>query len=194
MSRKPVKAFLTKLDELNVIMLESWYTADRKDREALVKDDLFDLLVEAYLLGIDHASDTLEQVVISDPDRMEEAIYRKIDGQTFEDRAVTHVRTGNMAALQTLAESEYHRVFNQGAADGAKEVAKETGRPVYKTWRTMRDDRVRETHFDLEGQTIPQNEYFFANDGDQALYPGGFANPENNVNCRCWLDYRRVNS
>ena len=204
---KSAKAFLTKLDELNVIMLESYYSAKQKKQ---VIEDLHDLLVEAYLLGIEHVSEDVGRVIIVGPEqepgektgkvitvkmeKLEAAVNREIDGETFEDRAERHIRAEDTRALQTLAETEYHRVFNEATADGAVEYTRQTGKAVSKTWRTMRDDRVRETHIDLEGQRVPINEWFYANDGDQALFPGGFANPENNVNCRCWLDVERVNA
>ena len=204
---KSVKAFLTKLDELNVIMLESYYSASRKKQ---VIEDLYDLLVEAYLLGIEHVSEDIGRVIIVGPEqepgektgnvitvqmkKLEDAVYREIEGKTFEDRAEEHIRAEDTRALQTLAESEYHRVFNEATADGAAEYTRKTGRPVAKTWRTMRDNRVRETHEALEGRRIPFEDWFYADDGDQALFPGGFANPENNVNCRCWLDFERVNA
>ncbi len=204
---KSVKAFLTKLDELNVIMLESYYSASRKKQ---VIEDLHDLLVEAYLLGIEHVSEDVGRVIIVGPEqepgektgkvvtvkmeKLEAAVNREIEGETFEDRAEEHIRAEDTRALQTLAETEYHRVFNEATADGAAEYTRQTGKAVSKTWRTMRDNRVRETHEGLEGQRIPFNDWFYANDGDQALFPGGFANPENNVNCRCWLDVERVNA
>ena len=185
------KVFLTKLDELNVIVLESWYSANRKKD---VIDDLFTILVEAYLLGMNHASEQVDQLEAVDTDRMEDVIYLKIDGLTFADRAERHIENGDVTALQTLAESEYHRVYNTAVADGVQEFTRETGKPVLKTWHTMLDERVRDTHIGLEGQTVPFAERFYADDGDSALYPGGFDDPENNVNCRCWLTYRRVNS
>ena len=190
MQEKTLKHYLTKLDELNVISLEIYYSAKTvKD----VVDDIFTLLVEAYLLGNDHASEMLKTMTVVDADLMEAAIYRNIAGETFADRAAKHVRNGDVTALQTLVESEYHRVHEEGVADGAKQVAREKDIPVYKTWRTVGDDRVRDTHDFLEGITIPLGEYFRTIDGDSALMPGGFADAENNVNCRCWLDYTRVN-
>lgn len=204
---KSAKAFLTKLDELNVIMLESYYSASRKKQ---VIEDLYDLLVEAYLLGIEHVSEDVGRVIIVGPERepgektgkvvtvdmknLEAAVNREIEGETFEDRAEKHIRAEDTRALQTLAETEYHRVFNEATADAAAEYTRETGKPVMKTWRTMRDNRVRDTHVGLEGQRIPFDAWFYANDGDQALFPGGFTNPENNVNCRCLLDVERVNA
>ena len=47
------QAYLTALDELNVIMLEVYYSADPKQRVKTVTDELFSILVEAYLMGID---------------------------------------------------------------------------------------------------------------------------------------------
>lgn len=184
------KVFLTKLDELNVIVLESWYAANRKKD---ILDDLFSTLVEAYLLGMNHASEQVDRLIPVDHDRMEDVIYLKIDGMTVMDRAERHIEEGDVAALQTLVESEYHRVYNTAEADGVQEFTRETGKAVSKTWHTMLDERVRDTHIDLEGNTVPANELFYANDGDMTLYPGGFDNPENNVNCRCWLTWR-VNS
>lgn len=197
MREKSLKSYMTKLDELNVITLEIYYSADDdspKVKEKNVVDDIFELLVDAYLLGNDHASEMMETLTVVDPELMEAAIYRKIDGKDFADRAANHVRNGDVTALQTLVETEYHRVHEEGAADGVKQFVKETGSTVMKTWRTMGDDRVRDTHDFLEGTTVPLGERFFTYDGDSALRPGGFSNAENNVNCRCRLDYTRVNS
>ena len=190
MQEKTLKHYLTKLDELNVITLEIYYSAKSvKD----VVDDIFELLVDAYLLGNDHASEMMQTMTVVDTDLMEAAIFRKIDGVDFEDRAEQHVRQGDVTALQTLVESEYHRVHEEGVADGVRQFTRETGIPVLKTWRTVGDERVRDTHDFLEGTTIPMGDLFWTYDGDSALRPGGFANAENNVNCRCWLDYTRVN-
>ena len=194
MRKEAVNAYVTALDELNIIMLESYYAADPKKKVKDVVDDLFSLLVEAYLLGIDHAGEMMNQVIVMEASRMEAAVYHRIGGLDFTDRAAEHIRNGDTAGLQTLAVSEYHRVYNEAVNDGVQQVIRESGGTAMKTWRTMRDERVRETHWNLEGVTIPIGEVFTASDGDQALLPGGFSNADNNVNCRCFLEYRRVNS
>ena len=194
MNEESLKRYLTKLDELNVITLEIYYSANPKAKVKNVVDDIFDLLVDAYLLGNDHASEMMKFMTVVDINLMEAAIYRKIDGVDFSERAAKHVQEGDVAGLQTLVESEYHRVHEEGVSDGVEQFVKE--RPeitVLKTWRTVGDDRVRDTHEDLEGTTVPMGERFYTFDGDSALRPGGFRKAENNVNCRCWLDYARVN-
>ena len=73
MQEKTLKSYLTKLDELNVITLEIYYSAKKvKD----VVDDIFELLVDAYLLGNDHASEMMQTMTVVDTDLMEAAIYR----------------------------------------------------------------------------------------------------------------------
>lgn len=186
------KAFLTKLDELNVLILESYYAAQNKEKEVI--DDLFDWLVEAYLLGVDDASEMMDQLIPVEMTRLEQAVWHPIEGRDFSQRAAEHIRNGDVTALQTLAQAEYHRVYNTAAADGIDQYVQETGFNVLKTWHTVGDDRVRDTHVDLEGVAIPRGEEFHTIDGDHALYPGGFENAENNVNCRCWLTYRRENA
>ena len=190
MRDESVKAYLTALDELNVIMLESYYSAERKDRVKKVQNDLYQELVEAYIMGVNHASEMMGTLIVVRIEKMEESIYREIEGEDFQDRVREHVEQEDTNALRILAETEYHRIYNEGVANAIEDYVRETGRDVLKSWQTMRDDRVRDTHFDLQGQTIPVNEYFYANDGDRALFPGGFGNAQNNINCRCWLEYR----
>lgn len=67
-----------------------------------------------------------------------------------------------------------------------------TSANIRKTWNTMGDDRVRDTHAVLDGTSKALNEAFFTIDGDSAMSPGRFILPENNVGCRCWLTYKKV--
>lgn len=61
----------------------------------------------------------------------------------------------------------------------------------YKTWRTMRDPRVRKTHVPLEGVTLPINDLFivgnsymrFPKDTEMSNDPADW------INCRCWLTF-----
>lgn len=92
-----------------------------------------------------------------------------------------------MSGLQTLVESEYHRVFNAAEEDGAYEFQSTRGLGVSKKWVTVRDEAVRDTHKYLEGVSVALDEEFYTFDGDHASRPGEFTKAENNVNCRCVL-------
>lgn len=178
--RRTILAF----DEINPLISTSYQT------NSAVTEDLLSLLVKAYRLGVRNVRDMLEIDMEEDMDLMYEAIFRDIEGKTFEDRAISHVRDKDLKGLLSLAESEFHRVYNVGAQDTAEYAQGTTWRTVIKTWNTMLDEKVRETHQYLEGVSVPVNDEFFAYDGDHALYPGGFRMAKNNVNCRCILSYR----
>lgn len=163
--------FLTALDELNVLTV----------------DDLLTALTGAYLLGIASASAMLDTGLSVELDAMHDVIYAVIDGKTFEDRAREHIQAEQPGHLRTLAGSEYHRVYNAALLDGARQFQARTGRPVSKTWGTMLDGRVRDSHDYLEGVTVGVNDDFYTFDGDHAPCPGGFHRVENNAGCRCVL-------
>ena len=108
--------------------------------------------------------------------RLSEVIYKKIDGKTFADRIAEY---DDAEKIKRVIETETHRCYNEGI----QEVAEES--KAYKTWATMLDDKVRETHQYLEGVTVPWDDYFYTFDGDKALFPGGFEKAENCCGCRC---------
>lgn len=68
------------------------------------------------------------------------------------------------------------------------EEAKEDGYTM-KRWRTQRDERVRKTHREVEGKTIPIDDYFVV--GDSLLYyPGDPEGSEEEIaGCRCVCEY-----
>ena len=86
-----------------------------------------------------------------------------------------------------IVETEAHSDFNEGSL----RKAASSGKARYKRWSTMLDDRVRDTHFYLQGMRVPIDASFYTYDGDSAYAPGGFFLAENNVNCRCTLKYEQ---
>ena len=87
-----------------------------------------------------------------------------------------------MDDLIRIAETETHRDANTAALETAQKAGAKN-----KTWVTMLDDKVRETHVYLEGMTVSIGDDFYTYDGDHAPAPGLFDLAENNVNCRCEL-------
>lgn len=112
------------------------------------------------------------------------SIFRKFDGKDFTDRVREYAELGQASEILRVVETDGNRVYNTGGVEGAKSVGAES-----KTWRTMLDDRVRESHDYLEGTTVGIDEKFYTYDGDSARYPGDFELPENSINCRCWLEF-----
>lgn len=171
-----------KFDELNTLETMLSYGGFDKD---YARQLFRDCLEDAYIEGFASAEYMLQQEEDIEDDLLFFALEKEYDGESIYEKFVDYYENGDSEKLKVLMDSEFHRVYSQGGID----MATETGRPVMKTWVTMADDRVRETHDYLEGMTIPLNEKFRTLDMDEALAPGGFTLPDNNCNCRCLLSY-----
>ena len=181
---------LATIDELTVLAERIYRETEdlpKAERKKKIADEVLEVLILAYVYGYRR----VDEEGRPDTDAMYEAIYLLIDGETYSDRISKHIENGDMSVevLQRIIETEYHRVEETGAFDSAKEYERKTGKTAYKKWVTMRDDRVRETHFYLEGTEVLLTGRFYTYDDDSAEFPGGFSKPENNCNCRCELAY-----
>ena len=183
-------------DELNVIQLklewlngESSLTAKQKRREC--DEFLMDILTIAYIYGVQDVNENLGTNVLPEGTQMIDAVLLPIAGKDLYDRINEYVMddgTVDIQALMRVAETEMTRDYNTGGYN----TAKASGLPgIRKKWVTMGDDRVRDTHDYLDGMEVGLDERFVTYDGDSALTPGGFELPQNNVNCRCGLTYKR---
>lgn len=97
-----------------------------------------------------------------------------------------------------IARTEVHRVREAGHHDAATEldgVMQEgtTSLRMVKTWRSMKDERVRKTskanHRKMDGVTIPIDDYFNLGRGVKTKAPGQSGDAANDINCRCYLSY-----
>ncbi len=84
-----------------------------------------------------------------------------------------------------IARTEATRSINAATVQ-AYQVAAQEGISVMKQWVTENDDRVREEHQELEGQTVYPSEMFTVPETDlQAMGPGEFGTADMDCNCRC---------
>lgn len=113
-----------------------------------------------------------------------ETVNADIAGETFRER-ITEDKS--YEEVLRIIDTESHRDYNTAVYTAAKT----SGVPVKKTWNTMLDDKVRENHRYLEGIEVGIDDLFYTEDGDSALYPGGFSDPMNNINCRCAVTITR---
>lgn len=174
---------MLKFDELNKL-------TDRISRchllkkDEKLKDDIGDILVYAYCMGVQEVGDQLGFEPVVDYDRMDSSVNKKVAGETYQQRVDEYIEMNDVESLNRVVETEFNRVFNESEMDTAKQ-----GGAKYKTWVTMMDEKVRDTHSYLEGMTIPYDALFYTYDGDSAPAPGGFNSVENNANCRCKLKF-----
>jgi len=164
-------------------------------------ETILNLMVLAYIRGRRKAADDLlldyifwHSEIYENTVRMADVIEKRFDGLNIEDRIREYYQETEVKRMAVVIDTEYHRDHQTGGMDMAETYERETGHSAVKTWHTMLDDRVRDTHDYLEGMSVPINTRFYTYDGDSALEPGGFENPANNVNCRCFLTYNRQGS
>lgn len=198
---KWTKRYLVTLDEIHKAMPVSLALAERPED---VVEDVLSYLIDAYLAGSSATAEMLDLapllVALAEPDEgaeapqtdvdtaaMESVIYLPVEGKTFSDRVLEYALLDDVEGIRTVAETEYHRVYNTAADQTARSAPGQ----VSKRWRTVGDNVVREAHRYLEGVEVPLDAEFYTYDGDHAAFPGGFTQARNNVNCRCIVTYTR---
>ena len=152
-----------------------------------IKEDVLDMLLDFFLLsyamGNTVTNANLNGDWIPTTEDALKTVNKKVADKTWTERVEEYFSSGGTGDdLVRIAETEMHRDANEAALKTAMEAG-----ATRKTWATMLDDRVRETHDYLEGETVGIDEDFYTYDGDHAPAPGLFELAENNVNCRCEL-------
>ncbi len=188
-----VNRTLMPFDELNALrqsLVYGQYTDDDGKRRyvdtyADLEDEFEDILIMSYILGSRAAGEMLGIEPPMDASTLDKVINKKVAGKTWRERLREQLDNGGTVEdIMRIAETESHRDTNEAIY----EVAKGSGiQNLYKTWETMEDDRVREAHEEIQGQTVPFEDVFVTWDGHEARFPGDFDTAELNVNCRCFL-------
>lgn len=199
---------LPPFDSLNTLRteLDADYAAgieERKRKRQERIDEILEMLIMAYMYGNESANFMLygetseEQTATERPvpiriEDMDEAVFREVAGKNWEQRVTEYINseTGTVDDIIRVVDTDMNRVYNDSILNVA-EREHQPGKPIMKTWETMQDDRVRDTHEYLQSMTVPYDRRFYTYDGDSARYPGDFADPANNVNCRCRIKISR---
>ena len=154
-----------------------------KEGEEDIIDEMLDLFLLAYAKGNSVTNANLSSDWMPTVDDVMKVIDAKVADKTWRERVEDYFANGgSVDDLVRIAETETHRDANTAALDTAKRAGAKN-----KTWLTMMDDKVRESHDYLLGQTVGIDDDFYTYDGDHASAPGLFELAENNVNCRCEL-------
>ena len=133
---------------------------------------------------------------------------------TMAKRIAEHLDGDYKKAIR-IARTEAHRVLEAGNIDAAVRVEEElkngtTGMRMVKTWRSMKDERVRPqirrkrgrmwtttmgngaNHMVMEGQVRLAEEEFDLGGGVKAMAPGLSGDAGNDINCRCYASYEMM--
>lgn len=147
-------------------------------------DSVEELFEMDYFYGVQDISMQLGKSLEPDYADMEKALAKKFDGKGYKDRIREYMADGTPADIARVIATDAHRIYNEAMYTTASKNG-----ATKKTWHTMQDPRVRDSHDYLEGVTIPIDAEFYTYNGHHAYYPSEFAEPEENCNCRCWVTY-----
>ena len=175
-------------DELNLLRQDAvqFIRESRKKKPDIWEIDRFlDYMEFVLCLIFMYGWNDAEEIgVVPFPDGLDDrTVNLEIEGETFRQRVERQIDELSDEGVLRIIETEAHRDYNTGVVAAAQS----SGKSVRKTWNTMLDDRVRDTHSYLESMTVGIDDKFYTYDGDSAMFPGGFSLPENNVNCRCYV-------
>ena len=158
-------------------------TEDNKEIKEDVLDMLLDFFLLSYAMGNTITNGNLGSEFNPTVEDVNETVNKVVAGKTWTERVEDYFsKGGTVDDLIRIVETEMHRDANEAALLTAKMAGAKT-----KTWITMADEKVRDTHQYLEMMTVGIDDDFYTYDEDHAPAPGLFALPENNINCRCEL-------
>ena len=186
-------ASILPMDELNRIdaqLRERFGYGELPQDKAIMRDveDLLeDLFLYAFAMGNEVTNENLSFDYQPSLDDVMSVVDAEVAGKTWRERVEDYFSNGGTGAdISRIADTETHRIANTAAFNTAKRAG-----ATAKTWVTMADERVRDTHSYLELETVGIDEDFYTFDGDHASAPGLFELPQNNINCRCELLFTR---
>ena len=177
------------LDELNVLKSEYEAYGDKPIADIFSLADIVDDLLDLFMLAVANGVASINEKFGADyqpsGEQIEDVVYKKIDGKDWQDRVIDwYVNNGTGSDIVRIAETESHRIGNEIADTAARKVG-----ATRKTWLTMLDDKVRDTHVYLESVSVGISDDFYTYDNDHAPYPGAFGKATNNIGCRCEVEY-----
>lgn len=113
--------------------------------------------------------------VLSDPQ-----INRMVDRYAaimLNARAETIARTEMLGAVSAARQEALHEEVELGGFDP---------KSVRRRWNATKDKRTRDSHAEMDGQTVGLDEPFISGLGNELMYPGDPDAPaEDRINCRC---------
>lgn len=151
-----------------------------------VKDEVIDKAINNKFTGLtlnERLSRRRGELVV----KMRESITRGlVDGSTYKSMAnvIKDDLEGDLVKANRIVRTESRRIRQEASFESAMH-AKEKGIIMTKTWICVGDERSRQDHVDLDGETIEIDEKFTLN-GREADHPmDRNLLAKDVINCRC---------
>jgi hypothetical protein len=95
---------------------------------------------------------------------------------------------GDVSKSTTIVRTESQRV-TASAKKEVIDVAKSQGIDLTKTWNSVEDERVRDSHVKMDGQTVPYDGMYTLPTGEKVVGPHLTGIAKEDCNCRCFESY-----
>jgi uncharacterized protein with gpF-like domain len=143
--------------------------ADTANFLVRIPDEVYNL-VFAEITDSVNAGESKEQIV-----QKVDRVLSYTDSERWPNRA------------RVIAQTETTRAYGAGTLAAGLEQSRATGRLLRKRWDAERDQRVRSSHREVDGEVRDLGMPFYV-DGFPMQFPGDpIAPPESVINCRCSL-------
>lgn len=177
---------INKFKETLSTHFENGKVRSERDRADII-DEMLDLFLLAAANGSAFANESLGTDYNIGMKTAVDIIDREVAGKTWRQRVNEYFDNGGTEAdIVRIAETEAHRDSNEAGYVTASKVG-----ATKKVWHCMMLPTSRDQHIALDGVSSPIDGYFYTYTGARTMFPGEFGDPENDVNCLCWLSYEK---
>src|SRR5690606_39165190 len=149
--------------------VQAWVQEWAARKVTLITEATRDTLRGVIAMGIEQELDVVD-------------IARLID-QTYQWWATAEDSDVDFPRAMVIARTEVGAAAGFGNYEGARQFAEQSGLRVEKFWVSSRDERVRDSHRDIDGERRPLEARF----SNGLLHPGDPSadDPGEVINCRC---------
>lgn len=130
---------------------------------------------------IKHGAESVSQILVTNIDDVKRVILAGVDEDLGTAQIGRNLRQYYKDHSPSKAMRTARTETSHAAGFGQREAAKQSGVVKKKIWLTSRDDRVRDSHIAMEGETVDLDERY----SDGSMFPG-----EQDIMCRCVETYQ----
>jgi len=130
---------------------------------------------------VKHGAESITTILATNLDDVKGVILAGVDENVGTAKIARNIRQFYSDRSPFKAMRVARTETSRAAGFGQREAAKQSGVVKKKTWLTSRDDRVRDEHVAMEGETVDLDKPYSSGE----MYPG-----EKSIMCRCVESYQ----
>ncbi len=131
---------------------------------------------------IQHAGNAVESILITNKDALRTVILKGIQDNATTPQLAKSIKQFYAESQGWKAMRVARTTVASASGYGQRQAAEQSGIVKTHTWVSSRDGRVRETHSEIDGETVPLSLPY----KNGLMYPGDISgDPAEFINCRC---------